>query len=362
MQSIDRVSDCQYCSQVSQANGEDPIGSAPQVDHWLLVEVKQPWTTTMFVDHPVISRAIATVKTLSYKRGVVLMLAAIAPDPDYSKPGLIRVIYYHRPARKFAAYAKQEFLIPEDQASQLVFALLDRLLGKTVDLAPFIAYQQNTQDLREMLVCTHTQVDLACGRFGTPLYRQLRKTYGQPNQSLRVWQSSHFGGHRFAPTLIDLPTGQVWGHLKPEILPQLVEHRGDPHQMRRFLRGWAGCSQFEQIAEREVWMKEGWAWFTYPRTTRMTRKGLVGLKRWLYPVLRWVPHTLLQLGLVHWTSDASWVEVEISYSSSEGNGVYHITIEENGEVMSARKSAAEKDQKISMMPVKQYRVSRLVKQ
>ena len=36
--------------------------------------------------------------------------------------------------------------------------------------------------------------------------------------NLRVWQSAHFGGHRFAPTLIDLPIGHLWGHLDEEKL------------------------------------------------------------------------------------------------------------------------------------------------
>ncbi|MEO0828561.1 MAG: sucrase ferredoxin [Cyanobacteria bacterium J06642_9] len=366
MQTIDNVADCRYCSQVSKANGEDPIGSAPQVDHWLLVEVKQPWPTSMFTEHPVIAQVLPLIKKLILKRGVMVRPVAIAPDPEYSTSGLTRVIYYRRPAQQFAEYAKQEYVVPDEQASQLVLALLNRLLDNTTDLSEFAAYQQDTQHLREMLVCTHTQVDLACGRFGTPIYRQLRQTYGQPGQSLRVWQSTHFGGHKFAPTLIDLPTGHFWGHLEPEGLPQLVERTGDHRQMQRFLRGWAGCSQFEQIAERAAWMDAGWAWFTYPRTSRTIRKGLIGVKRLLYPTLRWIPINLLQLWLARWTSDASWVEVEVTYTSPkgtspEGNGCYRITVEEGGEVMSAKRSVVDKDQKISIAPVKQYQVSRLVK-
>lgn len=272
------------------------------------------------------------------------------------------MIYYRRPAKQFAEYTKTEYVIPDSLATQLVIALLDRLSGKPTDLSQFAIYQQDTQHLREMLVCTHAQIDLACGRFGTPLYRHLRKTYGQPNQPRRVWQSTHFGGHQFAPTLIDLPTGQVWGHLEPEILPQLVEHRGDPHQMRRFFRGWAGCNKFEQIADREAWMQEGWDWFTYPRTARVTRKGLNRLKWLLYPTLRWIPNNLLQLWLEQWTSSARWAAVKMTYTSPQGNGSYQMLIEESGEVMSAPNSAAEKGQQISMTSVKQYRVSRLVKE
>lgn len=360
MQISNDAADCRYCSQISKANGEDPIGSAPNVNHWLLVEVKRPWPTSMFREHPIINQVISAVEKLVFRRGEILMPAAIAPDPNYSIPGFTRAIYYRRPAKQFAQYTKQEYVVPDDRIEQLVIALLNRLLGKNYDLTQF-ANQQDTQHLREMLVCTHTQVDLACGRFGSSIYRQLRQTYGQPDQLLRVWQSTHFGGHQFAPTLIDLPTGQVWGHLDPDSLQQLVERSGDCRQMRYYSRGWTGCSKFEQIADREAWMQEGWDWFAYPRTALTTRKGLTGAKHLLYPLLRWIPSKLLQLWLERWTDDANWVEVKVTYTSPQGEGCYRVLIEENGEVASARSSAATKDQKVALIPVKQYRVGHLVK-
>ena len=56
------------------------------------------------------------------------------------------------------------------------------------------------------MVCTHGNIDAACARFGYPIYQQLRQNYA--TQSLRVWRCSHFGGHQFAPTLIDFPSGR----------------------------------------------------------------------------------------------------------------------------------------------------------
>lgn len=360
MKILGEVADCRYCSQVSKANGEDPVGSAPQVDYWLLVEIKQPWPMSMFTENPIIAQVIAILRKLTLRRGLAIRPVVIAPDPDYSTPGLVRIIYYSRPAKQFSQYLKQEYVIPEDKAPQLVIALLNRLLGKKTNLSEFSKYQQDTQHLREMLVCTHTQIDLACGRFGTPIYRQLRQTYGQPGQSLRVWQSTHFGGHQFAPTLIDLPTGQFWGHLEPDILPQLIERSGDHHQMRRFYRGWAGCTKFEQIAEREAWMQEGWDWFNYPRGASEQRQGLKGLKRFLYPVLRRIPIKPLQFWLNFWTLDARWVDVQFNYTSPQGNGLYRMTVEETDEILSAHTSPSTREQEIKIVPVKQYRVSHLV--
>ncbi|MEM7793208.1 MAG: sucrase ferredoxin [Cyanobacteria bacterium P01_C01_bin.118] len=361
MATLGKMTDCRYCSQVSKASGEDPIGSAPQADYWLLVEIKQPWPMSMFTENPIIAQVIAIVRKLNLQRGILIRPVAIAPDPDYSSPGLVRMIYYSRPAKQFAQYHKQEYVVPEDQASQFVIELLNRLLGKQTNLSEFSAYRQDSQHLREILVCTHTQVDLACGRFGTPIYRQLRQTYGQQGQPLRVWQSTHFGGHRFAPTLVDLPTGLFWGHLEPNILPQLIEHSGDHRQMQHFYRGWAGCTQFEQIAEREAWMREGWDWFTYPRAAAEQRKGLRGLKRFLYPVLRRIPIKVLQLWLNFWTLDARCVDVQIEYMSAHANGLYQMTVKETDEVLSALTSPTTKGQEIKIVPTKQYCVSHLVK-
>jgi hypothetical protein len=38
-----------------------------------------------------------------------------------------------------------------------------------------------------------------------------------------VWQASHLGGHRFAPTFVALPQGLMWGRVAPEQLDALVD-------------------------------------------------------------------------------------------------------------------------------------------
>lgn len=80
---------------------------------------------------------------------------------------------------------------------------------------------------------------------------------------LRVWRCSHFGSHQLAPTLVDLPEGRCWGHLEPEVLELLVKRNEPVAGLRQFYRGWAGLTQFEQIAEREIWIREGWDWLDY---------------------------------------------------------------------------------------------------
>ncbi len=42
------------------------------------------------------------------------------------------------------------------------------------------------------------------------------------------------------------------------MLDLLVHRNGPVADLHPFYRGWCGLKQFEQIAEREIWMQEGW--------------------------------------------------------------------------------------------------------
>lgn len=334
--------DCQFCSMVSKANGEDPIGTATTCDHWLILEVATPWSRNLFKEHPRIQPLVSLLKALVLQHGVKLMVMLIAPDAEYSRPGFSRVLYYRRPARLFSQFEKQEFVIPEAEATPLATALLKHLMQQPNNLSRFEQYQQQTSHIREILVCTHAQVDLACGRFGTPLYRRLRKEYAPASQGqLRVWQTSHIGGHQFAPTLVDLPGGHFWGHLEPEALPGLVWHSGSVTDLRQFYRGWAGSSKFEQIAEREIWMQEGWDWFNYRKASQVVKKHDGGIKKYLYNLLRLLPFKLVKF-IVNELSiqDTNWAEVRFEFETPDRSVVrtYDARVECNGKVKSTLNS------------------------
>lgn len=357
------LTDCRFCSEVSQANGEDPIGTAGTADHWLLIEMPQPWTEKMFQEDPRIKSLIELLKQLFMKKGIMLRPVLIVPDKAYSQPGQTRIIYYRRPQQQFAQYQKQEFRVPEANFPRLATAIMKNLMGQTNELETFQGDRYDTSHIREILVCTHGNVDAACARFGFPIYKRLKADYADRSGGrLRVWRCSHFGGHKFAPTLIDLPSGRLWGHLEPGALDLLMTQGGDVSGLRSHYRGWAGLSKFEQIAEREIWMQEGWPWLGLHKTGTTTRKGLTGLKRYLYPLLRWIPLKRVQFLLEQWTRNATWAEVQIHFSSVDQTvlGVYHARVEESEPVLTAAKSPKLGEQ-IVIQAVPQYRVSRLVK-
>lgn len=60
-----------------------------------------------------------------------------------------------------------------------------------------------------LLVCTHAKRDRCCALEGRPILEELEGELGVES----LWECSHLGGHRFAPTALLLPTGQVLGRM-----------------------------------------------------------------------------------------------------------------------------------------------------
>ena len=61
-------------------------------------------------------------------------------------------------------------------------------------------------------MCTNARRDVCCAVRGRPV--ALEAAAARPGQ---VWECSHTGGHRFAPTAVVLPHGQTWARLTPEL-------------------------------------------------------------------------------------------------------------------------------------------------
>jgi hypothetical protein len=179
-----------------------------------------------------------------------------APDPEYSRDGYTRVMRLDRIPGPTAGFTRCEYVVPDDDAP----ALIDALFGE--DPAPLRRFADARVDLavRDLIVCTHASVDACCGTFGYPLFQALRERHGSGGQ-VRVWRVSSFGGHRFAPSLIDLPEGRFWGNVEVERMAEIVDRAGPVKQALDMYRGWACLrTPAEQVLERELLDRQGWEW------------------------------------------------------------------------------------------------------
>ncbi|MBB6097473.1 hypothetical protein HNR42_000890 [Deinobacterium chartae] len=247
------------CSQVSLQSDEDPAGSAFSFEHYLLVEIPTPWDSDLLASRHVPPGFAEFVRDIQRTK---LSFRPLGLVPDQDTPeGFVRLLYFRRPDGPFAHLEKYDYLVAPQEVTPLSRALLH---GE--DLSLWAARRVTDTPERELLVCTHGSVDVCCAKFGYPLYREMRDTWVPRLEGrLRVWRTSHFGGHRFAPTVIDLPYGRVWAHLTPAALPYLLRREGHPKALHRHQRGWAGTTGLGQIAERAALEAEGWAWLDYAR-------------------------------------------------------------------------------------------------
>ena len=236
------------CSVFSEANGEDPCGSAPMWDHCLVIEIPTPWEHEV-MDSPGFPAGVADI--LDQRPDVRLQV--IQPDDSYSVEGHSRVMLFSRPDGPVRDMTRREYLVPSNRLLEVVTALLG---GCDDELAK---WEQHNNGMRDLLVCTHGSRDICCASIGQPTYLELQSRYS--NSQTRVWRLSHTGGHRLAPNVIDMPSGRYWSRLSQARARQVADHSGDLAELYDSYRGWpAIASPGAQIAEREAFMREGWDW------------------------------------------------------------------------------------------------------
>lgn len=291
----------EYCNQVAMARGLDPVGHAGDFDTAVIIEMPLPWKYNVKEQENLLPPEMVQLYDLWLQRyydglGYRNTALLIAPDKEYTVEGYRRVMFYTRPEGLFSHLIKVEYLVPEDKLGKLVWALYE----EKDTLAEFEKYRNLAGDtIRDMLVCTHGAVDVVCGKFGYPLFKHLHDNYA--DETLRVWRVSHFGGHVFAPTLMDMPLGHCWAYIQEEQAQQIVGQSGDVTAMKGHYRGWSGAERgFAQVADFALWQEYGWSWFDTPK----------------------------QLGIISQddNEEPQWAEIEVTYQLPDSADLSHAKI------------------------------------
>jgi hypothetical protein len=249
-----------FCSVIAHQRGEDPIGTAWSAKRFFAIELPLPWPGNV-LEARAFPEGLGALITESYAAGIDCGYISIAPEPEWVREGCTRIIDFRFPEPPFARAARDEFLVDTSRVAAFLGA---HIAGEDTRDMPGVERQSFVG--RDLLVCTHGTVDACCARFGFPLYRQLNAAAKRSGEPVRVWRSTHFGGHRFAPTVLDFPEGRYWGFLQATVLPALIHHSGEAADLRDCYRGWAGYFDLEaQTFEREALVREGWQWTDWPQ-------------------------------------------------------------------------------------------------
>ena len=254
----------QLCTVFSQESDESPIGSGFSWEKCLVVEVPTPWNSQI-TESKYFPEGLEAILNNMEGQGIKIKLHCIQPDPEHSKDDHARVMLFSRPDHPFSQFNKQDFLVPLDKINELAIALTTT----TIPLETFEPYRENTQNTRDILVCTHGSYDSCCGKLGYPIYDELKKfSSNNPEINLRIFRANHLGGHRFAPNIVDMPEGRNWVRLQPHQISDFILKQKSPSDFRMCHRGWIGLdTPYEQTAEHEILMRVGWDWVNRARSS-----------------------------------------------------------------------------------------------
>lgn len=222
-----------YCCEIAQQDKVSMIGTAVQVDVWLLLEYPYAWKS-----HAVEDNLLPKTITKAFQR----------LTQEFDAVGLkLRV--------QLIKQAKSDL-----QAPRLFFAdgRDSNLSLRTTCLSGYDAFPELSaegllndnnkafDDTAEeiYLICTNGQRDVCCSKAGRPLYSRLNETFGE-----RIWQTTHLGGHRYAPNLLCLPSGYVYGFVDPNISVGLVKNHDQNSLDIERLRGRSHYSPAKQAGE-----------------------------------------------------------------------------------------------------------------
>ena len=191
----------QLCSIYSRAIGEDPAGSAPSWQRCLVLEFPKPWKNEV-MDSAHFPAKVSEALAEAEAAGRTVRLQCVTPDPEYTAAGHTRMMLFYRQSTPASAFGKIDYAVPSDRAVELATAIIENSHA----LRKFDRYRDDTDGVRDILVCTHGSRDTCCATFGFPICQHLRHE-GRPHMDgrLRVWRSSHLGGHRLYPKIVDLP-------------------------------------------------------------------------------------------------------------------------------------------------------------
>jgi hypothetical protein len=207
------------CSVQSAERGESMLGTAFEQPGVLLVEQPGPW------GHP-------GLRASHFDADVAQALEARAAEAG------LRLLAIRRPGRTPEGIHRSWAVAIDGELTWSTYERDAELLDVPLDGS---AGRRDDEPL--YLVCAHSKRDMCCALRGRPLAADLEAL--RPG---RVWECSHTGGHRFAPIVLALPVGALYGRVPAEAAADIVAATERDQVLPALLRGVIGFPPVEQTA------------------------------------------------------------------------------------------------------------------
>lgn len=231
------------CATVSRSLDEPVSGTAATATTWLLLEQPGPWgaraLTSSHLD-PAIGRALEAAADGTGVRIALIRRPGRHADP--ASPPMRQVYAAHTvPGRVWLHTATTR---DPQRLLGLDFAALGA--GDHGSFGAALGGRPHRGDPLA-LVCTNGKRDRCCALLGRPLATELVASGVRG-----VWEVTHLGGHRFAPTVLVLPYGYAYGRAEAHTVKEALH---GVQEGRVVVDGCRGCSAWErpgQAAELAV--------------------------------------------------------------------------------------------------------------
>ncbi|MFC3893922.1 sucrase ferredoxin [Lentzea rhizosphaerae] len=189
------------CSILSEFAGEPLAGTAATATAWLCLEQPGPWGRDALLESHLDPDLGAELQRRAAGTGVrILLIRRPGKHADDHQPATRRV--YLASTKPGASWLEQADLAAPEEALELDFEALGA--GRST------AFGTPVHDPL-LLICTNSKRDVCCALYGRPIAT-----------ALNLWECTHTGGHRFAPTGVLLPTGHLYGRLDHQLAERVL--------------------------------------------------------------------------------------------------------------------------------------------
>lgn len=265
---VSKVNFPMYCSKDANANSFDAswIKLPGNIDFYLIFEFKEPWDRKIEL-----SRHFPKDLNKYFKKikdaGKRFKFLCVKPEITKleKKNNKMKIWYYYKTDDYFSRFKKIELEIPSDR---LLKCVQDLVNGEMERIKPFMIPSGNISNI---FICNHILRDQCCGTFGKIILKQL-KLFADKNANLRVWSSSHMGGHRVGPTFMEMPSGRFWGYVEPDDIEKILNQIEDHTLILKNYRGSMGLDRYSQIVEKKIFEQEGWKWLDFEKRSSISSK------------------------------------------------------------------------------------------
>lgn len=255
-----------FCAEQSYQLRESLIGKASNYKNYVLIEATPPWESKEFESKYVPINLKWLTKEINSKYEQFNAQFLLIYNENLKDNNYTEVLFFSQKEGCCSGYTKQEFHISD--INDVALLLKEYFAGMDVN-----NHCVDTQT-RDILICTHGSHDQCCAKYGNVFYREALATISNlALDRVRIWQASHIGGHRFAPTAIDFPDGRYYGRLDQNSFKSILTRSGDIQCFKNVYRGWGILPCPAQFLERELILMHGWDWFNYQVATQIVKQN-----------------------------------------------------------------------------------------